>query len=497
MTIDQILTAAENKMRNGERKDARRLLLLLKSHVKDQTLARAKRSPAASLARRAGLFALAMQIMAPIVRPKTPIAPPPTPEELATYGLILLGLGAHEECDHVLETASPTHPEVLIAKAFSKIRTWNYREAIGYLRAYAQDQNLTAYQKMIASVNLAASHVALGELTEGRALLTNILPETKREGWSLLHRNGLELLAQTAVQEDRLKEAEEILAQMTGTEDDLFVQKWLTIAHLRTHPSSLNSQEAAQALKARATKLNHWETVRDCDYHLALARKDRDLMLKVFFGTPHLSYRDRIRRTTSDWLEIPKLHAMTLSGVTAPDRVFDLQAATELGQSDIRLPKERVLHKALRALTSDLYRPFMVGSLHAFAYPGEHFNYTSSPQRVAFLIHRLRAWLDESSIPLDILNDRDGYRLAAGEPYGFQFHDVSARNEPTRFQLYYGWLDNLEHLRGQDFSTHDVANHLKIADRTARYFLRWATEENLLQRHGAGRGIRYKFAETA
>ena len=505
LNIDQILEAAESKMRSGERSEARRLLLLLKDHAKGRSLVRAKRSAAASLARRAGLLPLAMQIMSPIVRPKTPLSPPLTAEELATYGLILLGLGAHEECDHVLNQADPTHPEVLIAKAFAKIRTWNYREAIGYLESYIQNPTLNSYQRMIAMVNLAASLVAVGELQRGRSLLETILVETKKAAWSLLHRNGLELLAQIAVQEDRLQEAREILEKLASTEDDLFVQKWLTIARLRETPNSQLTQDATLALQSHAARINHWETVRDCDYHLALARKDPALMLKVYFGTPYRSYRERIRETTSDWLKIPSTYSMTLLGLPPPSRVFDLRSASEVhpsevDRSDVRLPKERVLHKALKTLTSDLYRPFMVGSLHSSIYPGEHFNYASSPQRIAFLIHRLRAWLDENGIPLDILNNRDGYRLAPDDQYGFQYHDhlrqddVTAQ-EPTQYQLYHVWLESLSPLKGKAFSVHDVAAQLQIADRTARYFLSWATEESLLQRLGAGRGIRYRFSD--
>lgn len=504
MTLDQILVAAENKMRSGERAEARRLLLLLKDHTKGKinghSLNRAKRSKAASLARRAGLLPLALQLMSPIVRPKTPISPPATDEELATYGLILLNLGAIEECDRILETANQLHPEILIAKAFSKIRSWNYSKAIEYLESYTAQPALTPYQKMTALVNLAASFVAIGDLKRGRSLIENILTETEQQGWSLLHRNSMELLAQTAVQEEHFDEARKILEKMTATEDDLFIQKWLTIANLKESPESRSSQDSILKLKNRATELNHWETVRDCDYHLALARQDNPLMLKVYFGTPFKSFRDRIRHSTSEWLTIPRTHSMTMTGTPAPPRVFDLRQASEIQQSDVRLPKERVLHKTIKTLTSDLYRPFPVGSIHSSVYAGEQFNFSSSPQRVAFLIHRLRAWLDESGIPLDILNNRDGYRLSSSDAFGFQYWDQGpefpATDAPNSNRLYEEWLESLSHLRESDFSAHDVAKQLKIAERTARYFLKWAIEANLLMRVGSGRGIRYRFSQT-
>jgi len=71
----------------------------------------------------------------------------------------------------------------------------------------------------------------------------------------------------------------------------------------------------------------------------------------------------------------------------------------------------------------------------------------------------------------------------------------SRTDAPNSNRLYEEWLESLSHLRESDFSAHDVAKQLKIAERTARYFLKWAIEANLLMRVGSGRGIRYRFSQ--
>lgn len=476
-------------MRKGDRSETTRLLRIIKS----PSLPRSKRTPIANLARRAGQLDLAMRIMTPIVRPKTPISPSPTSEELATYALILLGLGAQEECEMVLGQADEASPEVLLAQAFSRIRSWNYKDAIEFLEKYIECQGLSDYQIMIARVNLAASLIATGALQSGRKMLEKIRLETERESWTLLHRNSLELLAQTAVLENKPSQARKILEKFDDRDDDLFVQKWLAIAALKEAPNRSSRRMGLAAVKKQATKLRHWETVRDCDYHLALASEDQDLMLKVYFGTPHFAFRERVRTTCSNWLKLSDSHIMTLTGVPYADRQFDLKNAIELENSNVCLPKEKALHKALRTLASDLYRPFMVGSLFSAVYRGEYYNHASSPQRVSYLVHRLRTWLELSDIPVEISNDRDGYRLSPSKKYGFVYRDFSVEQKTAGHEPFRDWIARLEPLRGTDFSVHAVASQIPTSERSARSFLSWAIDSGVLARIGSGRSIRYRF----
>ena len=157
------------------------------------------------------------------------------------------------------------------------------------------------------------------------------------------------------------------------------------------------------------------------------------------------------------------------------------------------LPKEKALHKALRTLASDRYRPFMVGSLFSAVFRGQHYNHVSSPQRVSYLVHRLRAWLDANDIPIDILNDRDGYRLSPSKKYGFVYRDFSVEQKAAGHEPFRDWIARLEPLRGTDFSVHAVASQIPTSERSARSFLSWAIDSGVLARIGSGRSIRYRF----
>lgn len=492
MNFEALLAETETALRAGNRDLARTGLL----KIKGKAVPRSKARHFATLARRAGLLNLALQIMLPIVRPKTTLGKRASAEEISTYALVLLGFGAIQECSALLSSAQDqSNPDILMAHAFAAIKTWDYAKATLYLEQYIKSEVPNDYLKTVAKVNLAASQIALGgeaHLAIGHRLLIELQEKTSREGWTLLNSNAIELSIQLAVQNRDWLACDELFSRANASE--LFTQKWRAISEVLRNQGNRDGLLQLKKVRELAVEQGHWETVRDCDFHQSIATKNNDLALHVYFGTPFPTYRKRLRDSTIAWLEIPELyrHPLSLNVNSGPTRVFQLAIGREIENQSVALPIGKSLHTALQILASDFYRPFSIGTLFSESFKEEYFNPESSPRRVAFLIHRLRNWFEEHSVPIDISSDRDGYRLLGIEPYEIELSAQPATTKSTNqgsfelLRLYF------EKQKAVDLSAREIANALGTSERSARYFLKWAIDNGLLFRIGTGRQIRYK-----
>jgi hypothetical protein len=498
MNFNELEDQIESAIRNGNRTQARALF----KELKGQSFPRPRAKSFANLARRCGLLPLALQILQPVVRPRVAGGERPTPEESAAYALVLIGLGAGAEGLKLLKDADSENAEVILAQAFAATKSWDYKTAATLLTKYEGCSGLTDYQRMTASVNLAASQIALGQHAEASTRINSILVETRSLQWNLLHKNALELATQLAIlcsdweTFDSITKIKEPKQESEFNLDDFFISKWKAIAELNRSKGSAASVSLLEKVRAQALTNQHSETVRDCDFHRAIVTQDRKLALHVYFGTPFESFRLRVLAATSDWLIVPESYTWNLAEgrrlKSKVSRVFDLDEGCEIG-STIETPKGRSLHLALRVLCSDFYRPFQMGSLLGSMYPDEHINPHSSPKRVAYLMHRLRRWFEEGDIPLQIVNDGNGYRLKSEKPYGIQIShprtDPNTGRDVAKVLMFEKFQAEIKDLK---FSIHDVAKRLAISERSARYFLTWAANLNLIERVGTGRITHYR-----
>lgn len=497
MNLEEITSLAEEHIRSGRRDQARDLLLRLRG----KPIPRGRAKQAADLARRTGLYTLALQIMMPIIRPKVALDHPATNEEISCYAINLLGFGASLEALDLLEQGSPDHPDILLAKAFARMNRWDYLPAVQHLSQYLKTEAPSPYEKMIAKVNLAASLVASFQVNDSRQLIDEILETTKENSWFLLHKNCLEIGSQLAVQEKDWARAFQMLEQASKrfenlpNSDDFLIEKWKAIAEIERDGATPKAIELLAKVQLRAGQLGHWETIRDCDYYKALALKDRELFLQVYFGTPFQSYRDRIAERTKEWVVPPHEYVRQMQ-IEPSEKIFDLAKGEELGGS-AKLKPGKSLYNALATLVSDSYKPFIIGNLHAAVFPKEFFNPVSSPRRISFLLHRLRDWFQENEMPLQIEFSKEGYRLKSSGPYAFNLVSQSQTNDKSQDDPAH-YLVMLSKLQSDwsagAFTALDVASKLGISERSARYFIKWATDKNHLEKFGSGRSTQYKMA---
>ena len=152
----------------------------------------------------------------------------------------------------------------------------------------------------------------------------------------------------------------------------------------------------------------HWETVRECDSFRAIVCKDKALLLKVYFGTPYQSYRQRLLKDFGESVVIPESFVWQIGeGSKLGKREYDVfRAVPELKPGQLK-------YRLLRTLASDFYRPFRVTHLFSEVYPTDCFRLHGSASRIHEGVKVLRLWLKGHRLPLLISERRGQYQLAS------------------------------------------------------------------------------------
>lgn len=283
-------------LRSGRAVEVRRRLL----NVTVSALAREQLADWSNLARRAGLYTLALRILQPILRVKKDLGRAATPKERAVYAASLAAIGALSEAFGVLKgLEAQAQPEVQLFYGFAHVYAWNYAAAAPFFARYAELEGPSEFQKALARVNLAAARCFLRDYNGVLELTERLIPEAESHGWVVLRGEANLLAGQALLNLGRFQEsaaAIERAHQLSGssTSSLLHAEKWrlfLALTQMGPKPEVLARLET---LKADAGVAKSWEIVRDCDYHVGLHTRQRRVLERVYFGTPFWSYRERL-----------------------------------------------------------------------------------------------------------------------------------------------------------------------------------------------------------
>lgn len=448
----------------------------------------------ANIARRAGLSQLSVNLLNPIVRPDKNLARRANEGEQAEYAAALTQIGARAEALELLESLDPRkNLEILLFRSFAHFGEWTYAKAIPLLETYIA-KHPVEYQKLVGKVNLAAALVWESRLSEAQALLAQIVSEAKAGGFGRLHANALELRAQMYILKHKYSQAENDLnaasklLQEASVLDDFFVMKWKTLLSIQGRPTPAVINRFS-VLRDEAVKRRHWETVRDSDFYLARFTSDIQLFTHLYHGTPFESFRRRIETNLPRGEAIEPSYLWHLfdggRGEIAPR--LDLKRGE--ASTGAKLKIGQLLHRMLLALAADFYRPIRTATLFSTLFIGEYYNPQSSPHRVHQNSLRLRAWIEESGLPIEIEAGPGGYRLVATAPVALASNLVEAPS--TRAD------DMLEqaraHFGAAPFGTQDLVAVTGLSKRTVLRFLEQAKTSGELELEAAGRSTRYRF----
>lgn len=438
---------------------------------------------------------LAIKILHPVVRPKSSLSQPATAAEKIEYAEALRRVGAVNESWQLLgEIDTDTFPQALLYKIFCLFNQWRYDESLPLLRKYIELKDLTAYARAVGQINLAAALVQVGNLTEAADTLLRLREETLRANFTLLYGNALELSAQVCILQKDFKGALDVLAESanllkdTGGLFGLFIEKWKAIAE------SLQQGRASEALTAvllKAQTIKHWETVRDCELYIALLEKNELRFQHLYFGTPFGSFRQRIMNFAGPTFKPRDSYLWSLA--VKPKSVLDLSTGIVSGKQSGFLPMGQALHRFFILLGRDLYRPLPALGAFGLLFPDEHMNAETSSNRVHQVVKRCREWIQKNGLDLRIEEEAGGYRLALGFSTGVLLPAILLPLETKELQSLL-----LEKAFGQKrFQIHDVTALLRCSNSNAQRLLRWASDQERLERSGKGSRTTYQVRGTA
>ncbi len=479
------LDTLEKLVRDGKITEAHNALLnaVEKGYPKEQA------RKIASLLRRVNDPEVALKVLNPVIRPTRKGAASATDIDKVEYAASLVRVGSLFESRWILSHIDLTKiPQGNLIMAFSLFAEWKYAEAVPYLRAYVSNPKTDVYDRLVGFVNLAAALIRVKEFNEAGTIIQMLLVDTE-QNHPRLYANCLELLSQLCIFTKRFGDAEKSLRnadkvlKKSATLDVLFIEKWLAILGVMKNASDKNAIKELQNLRTKSVKMNHWETIRECDKYLSIALHDKELFKKVYFGTPFEDYRKRLVLDFPEKVEIPRNYTWDLNTGCSPKKEFSIFDATLDGEpTDLKVGQ--AAHRMLQVFSTDFYRPFRIGSLFGALHPGEYFNPISSPAKVHQTVFRFRQWLSDNQIPLEIKQEGWFYSLSGSGEVGIVISQIESRRHPLLRVLY-------SHFQEKPFSAKEAGMALQTPLRSIQRFLTSMSGEGYVEKTGTGTRIRY------
>jgi hypothetical protein len=493
LEFPSILRQIDRLLRAGDGVAAR---ALLESQGR-RRMSRGEIPPFAALARRAGIPLLGLGRLKRLVYSAGHLRSDSRPLEIAEYAGCLVAIGSLDEADGLLASLDSREvPQADLFRAFAAIKRWEYGKAIPLLRGYWKSPGLSSYQRLVAQANLAEAMIYEGAHHDAVPILRGLVNESSVRKNSFLLGKVLELSAQSYVEQAKFSQAETLLqralretAQMR-TLHQLFIRKWLAILELRRSGAGEATLRSLAAVRDEARRAGHGNTLRDCDRFQAIATRDRQLFLKVYFGTPYAGFRDRLCAAFGGDNAIPPFFDWSGDSGSGEGPLLDL---VENGHLPARTDFEpgSAVRQLLTVLGGNFYDPFSTAGLHARLYPGAIYNPDTSPARIYNAIKRVRRWLDVNRVPIAIDEQSGAYGLRFA---GAARLRVSLGPPPSPVVAAVRRLR--ERLGDKDFMAQQAAVALGISPRTAQRLLLQALEKRLVERIGGGRSSRYRFAPS-
>lgn len=489
-----ILASLDLDLRHGRAQLAKKQLLSLEL----RKIPREYLVSFAQVARRLNLPEVILKLLGPVVRPKlkgsTQHENQGSDAEKALYAVGLTRMGAYTEARSLLENVDfKKFPEAILFLAHVEIFNWNYELASDYLWEYRKKIR-DPYQVLVCDLNLSAAYLHSGRYEDFIYCASRASEIAKNGGHILIYGNFLELIGQYYCLRGEFDRAVESLENAYNKLTEapaqylLFVRKWKSISQYLKNPQSEDAYRVLLQFRGECLERKEWDTLRECDLFLAMGAKDKEAFEKIFFGTPLVGYQRKMQRLADQFFFDPKLNKNTLIFSRAP-------LSGVLGQT-ISVSKwpSGALGQLLKVLMKDHYRPLLVGEIFSEVYPNEYFSQSHSNERIFKLTSRLRRWMKENELPLEIVVVNKRYFLRATSVVKFNYFEHenlaigNAKIRGSELQK-----QNLILVKNQFennfFSVGELAGLLSISPSGVRRWLAWAKKLGLVK---GGNGTGWK-----
>ncbi len=421
------------------------------------------------------------------------------------------------------------YPELLLQKAITHFKKWEYFQAIPLLKKYIQYNENDEYQKLVGLVNIASGYAGLGKNKLSNHYIAKAKKMAEKLKAYLLYGNLLEIEIQNMfflkkyenVHHLYLK-ADSYLKNSSGP-FLLYLNKWKTLAELHpffstdkginTNPSSLDeAKKKLEKLKAWALRLRNWETVRDVDYYISIMNSDLEALRKMAMLTPHQAFKVKIKKHLLH--QNGKLGPIGLlydpSGFvlrTSPSekkRKEDLQRHTlnlvhwTWNQRPLpSLKKNSSFYLLLSCLTKNPYRNHSLGVLFSEIFPNQVFDPDYSIERLKKIVSRCNQFLKKNGIPIKIKSSKSIYRMEINSEILFVLqYGMNLSPQECFTKNYINLL--LDYQKEKPFPsstlfTNKILRNLwSCSDRQVRRIVHELVEEKWLIVSGSGRGQKYQ-----
>jgi tetratricopeptide (TPR) repeat protein len=459
-----------------------------------------------NLARRVGLPHISIRLMNPIIRAEKLQKAPLTQSETIEYAMALIKIGAIDE-GRALLSGIQQNPQALFFLALSFFHEWEYERPIEMIENYLQLAAPADYQNLVAKVNLCAAYLAMERLENAQSILHDSLELAQRKNFRLLECNFLELSAQLHFQLRNFDKATSALNEASrlikgsGISDGLFVEKWKAILALADAPQDNSSADKVIEIQDKARSMNHWETIRDLDFYLAISRQDEKFFQHLYHGTPYKAYRNRLQRNFREQLKpLPEyLWEIGTDKNSKVRTILDLKTG-RIDENRDFVQQGLLPHQLLVLLASDFYRPHHLAALASNLFPGEYYNPHTTPNRVHQIMTRFRAESKLANIALEIHETHGTYRLVAPNALTiktslFEFVSKLSQKTPAVPQFKYHLLlnDFRNVVSARVFTAKEFAHAQECSLSTATRVLNAAVSAGDVVKYGVRTQAKYQF----
>lgn len=472
---------ADQLIRQGQGQKVRDLL----TKIQRRGVPRDQLVECAHLARRVGMFSFAINILFRSVYQEVG---KPDPDHVAEYAANSSAAGNYVEAARLFESL----PEEILGSyaieyADSLFKMWDYQKACAHLENHAPE-NYQSYREMVYGLNLASALIETGQINKAKPLLLKLSKVSEDNSWDIIWANAKELYGQVQFYEKDYSRAEELfsssedLLRSSGNVSWLYSRKWRVVIELAQNGWSAPMALKLNEVKKLAREFMHWETLRECDFYEALFSENEVLFQRVYFGTPHETYRERILKRTGERFSLnPKVPL----GRLRPEFQHNLDVAWgDFAEDSEPLKLTTQSRKLLQVLVSDLYRPVSIYEIFQVVFDEPYFNPFSSKDRTYKAIAALKKSLEGHPSKASVTARKGyGYRFRAESQINLIYPHGQAENEGHPL---------LKKISAESFSRKEFCEALGLKDRSGSRQLKALVEEGALQKVGSGAATRYK-----
>lgn len=482
-SIDVVISEIDQLIIQGKLAQAK------KQYVKlfNFKLTRLQRLALASLARRLARPLDGVKLLYSVVRPKNHNPLLASEDEKAEYAGNLVRLGLNQEALTLLNTIQDKKCiKAELFKAFAYVSNWDYAASISPLEKVIKSPYATLYDKMIAKVNLAIAYQELNMTWKGLKFCEELIDELVKQKFSLLLSIAQETNAWLLIAQGKLDEAFEVvqfaksLVQNSDTIDNFLLEKIEVIILALKNKSK--AKNLLQKLKLNAIKLSHYESIRDLDFWIARLTQDENLFQYLYFGTPYVSYREKIKRNSNKDFDRENVIFVDakFKKINKSDSFFDLYKGEKNGKFLLKLGQK--LWKVHQALFKDFYRPMSLHQFYQEVFSASYFNPESSYNQIHQVLHRLRKFWKKEKIGLDFviknqkiyLKEKDG-KLDFCVSINKDVNYTPVLQKVSKLIIEFAQTSKMD-----QFTRLEFQKKFKLSERTANRYLKLAVTHGLV-----------------